>query len=157
MNILLKFTLVSIATLGAVLGQTSSKQGLVGNIRNRAVVDGCGCYFRFRGTPDSADRDMFFSSIEKDQKTAWMNIGGRDLKLTLKKEEGLRGKEQEKVGSRSKVTYQAGPITVTGTWIVTRVCDPKDENCESTQYDATFVVRKGTRSQVVKAVGSCGC
>lgn len=38
----------------------------------------------------------------------------------------------------------------------TRVCATKDENCESTDYDATFVVKKGERVQTVRAFGGVG-
>lgn len=79
------------------------------------------------------------------------------MKLTLEREVGLKGKEEERVGSRSSATYASGHIKVSGTYAVTRVCDPNDESCESTEYDVTFVVKKGRKSQVVKAVGSCGC
>jgi hypothetical protein len=91
------------------------------------------------------------------RKAALMNVGGRDVKLTLQKETSLKGKESEQVGSRSRALYVSGDITVSGTYVVTRVCDPNDENCESTDYDVTFVVKKGAKSQVVKAFGYCGC
>jgi len=146
----------AVLIVGIISAQTASKRGLVANLKNTAV-DGCGCYFRFRGTARNAERYIFFSSIEEDQKTAWMNIDGRDVKLTLEKEEGLKGKEQEQVGARSTARFAAGDIKVSATYIVTRVCDANDESCESTEYEATFVVRKGARSQGVKAAGSCGC
>ena len=148
--------LLTIGLLGSLYAQNASKRSLVTNLKNNAVADGCGCYFRFRATPAHADRYIFYSSID-EEKTAWMNIGGRDVKLTLEKETGLKGKEEERVGSQSSATYASGDIRVSGTYIVTRVCDPNDEDCESTQYAVTFVVKKGRRAQVVKAVGSCGC
>jgi hypothetical protein len=142
--------------VGIISAQTASKRRLVANLKN-TVLDNCGCYFKFRGTAQNAERYIFFSSIEDDLKTAWMNIGGRDVKLTLEKEEGLKGKEQERVGSRSTARFAAADIKVNATYIVTRVCDAHDESCESTDYAATFVVRKSAKSQVVKAAGSCGC
>ena len=145
-----------VVIVGIIPAQTASKRGLVANLKNTAA-DGCGCYFRFRGTPRNAERYIFFSSIEEDQKTASMNIDGRDVKLTLEKEEGLKGKEQERVGSRSTATFSNSDIKVSATYVVTRVCPPRDESCESTNYDATFVVKKGAKSQIVKAIGSCGC
>lgn len=148
--------LLTIVVLSTVSAQNASKRGLVANLNKNAVADGCGCYFKFRGTPENVERYIFSSSID-DEKTAWMNVGGRDVKLSVRKETGFKGKESEQVGSRSRETYSSGDITVRGTYEVTRVCDPNDENCESTQYDVTFLVKKGTRSQVVKAVGSCGC
>ena len=156
MRLSAKCVLLTLVVLGTVSGQNASKRGLVANLKDNAVADGCGCYFKFRGAPDNTERYVFFSSID-DEKAAWMNISGRDVKLTLKNESGLKGKEEERVGSRSGATYASGDTTVTGTYVVTRVCAPNDENCESTAYDVTFVVKKGPKSQVVKAVGSCGC
>jgi len=156
MGLFTRYVLLTMVVLGSVSGLSASKRGLVANLKNNAVADGCGCYFSFRGTSPNPERYVFSSSID-DEKTAWMNIGGRDVKLTLEREIGLKGKEAERVGSRSSATYASGDIQVSGTYVVTQVCDPNDESCESTQYDVTFVVRKGRKSQVVKAVGSCGC
>lgn len=156
MRLFTRCVFLTIVVLGTVFGQNGSKRSLVANLKNNAVSDGCGCYFKFRGTPRNAELYVFSSSID-DEKTAWMNVGGRDVKLTLEKKTGLKGKEEEGVGSRSTAKYASGDITVRGTYVVTRVCDPNYESCESTQYDVTFVVKKGPKSQVVKAVGSCGC
>src|SRR6185503_4514873 len=145
-----------VMVVGIILAQTASKRGLVANLKNIAP-DGCGCYFRFRGTPRNAERYVFFSSIEEDQNKASMNIDGHDVKLTLEKEEGPKGKEKERVGSRSTASFANGDIKVNATYVVTRVCPPRDESCESTDYEATFVVKKGAKSQIVKATGSCGC
>ena len=146
----------AVLTVGIIPAQTASKRGLVANLKNTAA-DGCGCYFRFRGTPRNAERYMFFSSIEEDPQKASMNIDGSDVKLNLEKEEGLKGKEKERVGSKSTASFANGDIKVSVTYVVTRVCPPRDESCESTDYEATFVVKKGAKSQIVKAVGSCGC
>jgi hypothetical protein len=156
MRLLAMCLLVSIVVLDTVSAQNASKRSLVANLSNNSVADGCGCYFKFRGTPENVERYIFSSSID-DEKTAWMNIDRRDVKLGLRKETGLKGKEEEQVGSKSQGTYSSGDISVTATYVVTRVCAPNDENCESTGYDVTFVVKKGSKSQVVKAVGSCGC
>ena len=166
MKLFTRCVLLTIVFLGTVSAQNASKRGLVANLKNNAVAHDCGCYFKFRGTPRNAERYIFSSSID-DEKTAWMNIGGRDVKLTLEKETGLKGNEEghgiisfqtkERVGSRSRAMYASGDIKVTATYVVTHVCAENDENCESTDYDVTFVVKKGPRSQVVKAVGSCGC
>ncbi|MGH9967857.1 MAG: hypothetical protein ACREBG_08530 [Pyrinomonadaceae bacterium] len=152
MRLFFGFTLGALVIMSTVAGQPASKRGLVGNLKNHAA-DGCGCYFQFRGTPRKSEKYIFSSSIE-DEKTAWMNIDGQDVELTLVKE---KGPKTERVGSRSSVRYRSRDITVSGTYVATRVCKPNDENCESTAYSATFVVGKGAKSQVVKAVGSCGC
>ena len=130
---------------------------LLGNIKDNSPAEGCGCYLKFRNTPEKADRYILFSSIEDNNTTAWMNIDGQDVKLKLEKITGPFGTEHERVGSRSTLKYRSDDITVTGTYVDTKECAPNDENCESTQYSVTIVVRKGARSQVVKAKGSCGC
>ena len=154
MRLFTRCVFLTIVVLGTVSAQNASKRSLVANLGNKAVGDGCGCYFKFRGTPQNAERYVFTSSIE-DDKTAWMNISGRDVKLKLVKKTGNEKRAQ--MGSRSTEKYASGDITVTGTYVVTSVCAPNDENCESTGYNVTFVVRKGPKSQVVKASGYCGC
>ena len=150
---------MALAQVQALAPSQVRPRPLVRNLKNNSVADGCGCYFQFRGTPDSAERYIFFSSIENDgNEFAWMNIDGQDVKLTLKGKSGpFWIQQRERPGNRSTVKYVAENITVNGTYITTKVCPRNDENCESTDYNVTFIVRKGARSQVVKAKGSCGC
>ena len=155
MRLFISSVLVTIALLGSVSEQNASKRGLVANLKNNAVADGCGCYFRFRGTPTNAGRYVFFSSIEDDEKAAWMNIDGRDLKLSLARRRDPKGKER--VGSKSTRRYLSRDISVDATYIATRICGRDDESCESTEYSATLIVRHGHRTQVVEAAGGCGC
>ncbi len=156
MRLFTRCMFLTIVVLGTVSAQSASKRGLVANLKNNTVADGCGCYFQSRGTPQNAQRYLFFSSIAEDaEKTAWMNIEGRDVKLRLARKRDP--KERERVGSRLTRRYVADDISVEATYIATRVCKRDDESCEVTDYSATLVVRKGARSQVVKALGGCGC
>jgi hypothetical protein len=75
--------LLTIVVIGTVSAQNASKRSLVARLKNNAVADGCGCYFQYRGTPRNEQYYLFFSPIEDAEKTAWMNIEGRDVKLTL--------------------------------------------------------------------------
>ncbi|MGI8918759.1 MAG: hypothetical protein ACR2H6_09160 [Pyrinomonadaceae bacterium] len=138
-----------LSTLGTTAAQNASKRMLVGNLNRN--FDGCGCFFKFRGTRKNSPKVMF---AEFGQNNAWMNIDGRDVQLKLVKE--IRG-ERERVGSNWTRTIAVRDISVTSTYVATRVCAPNDETCESTDYDATFVVKKGRRSQTVRAFGWCGC
>lgn len=149
--------IVAVILIAGFAPAQTRREPLVGNVKDNSLAEGCGCYIKFRNTPEKADRYILFSSIEDDNTTAWMNIDGRDVKLKLEKIIGPFGTERERVGSRSILKYRAGDITVTGTYVDTKECAPNDENCESTQYSVTFVVKKGSKSQVVKAKGSCGC
>ncbi|MCM3872669.1 MAG: hypothetical protein ND895_18465 [Pyrinomonadaceae bacterium] len=153
MRLLAMCMLLTVVVLGTVSAQDASKRSLVGNVSNDTTSDGCGCYFKLRGTPRNVERYVFSSPMDE---SAWMNIDGRDVALKLVKETARIGK-REGVGSQSTEKYVSGDITVTATYIVTRVCAPNDEDCESTDFNATFVVRKGPKSQIVKAVGGCGC
>ena len=84
---------------------------------------------------------------------SWMNIAGRDVELKLVKESR---EEFERVGSRWTRTIALDDISVTSTYITTRLCS-QVPGCRFTDYDATFVVRKGKRAETVKAFGWCGC
>lgn len=138
-----------LSVLGTSAAQNASKPALVGNLTGN--FDGCGCYFKFRGTRRNSPKVMF---AEFGQNNSWMNIAGRDVQLKLVKEN--RG-ERERVGSKWTRTLAVGDISVTSTYVATRVCAPNDETCESTDYDATFVVKKGKRTQSLRAFGWCGC
>ena len=147
--------LTAIVMMGTTLAQTASKRRLVANLKNNTVADGCGCYFRFRGTDENSQKYVFFSSIEDEEKTAWMNIGGADLKVRLVKKFDPKG--TVRVGSKSTRQYTAGNVLVDATYVATEVCGRDDESCESTSYAATFVVKKGRAMQILKATGGCGC
>lgn len=142
-------------TLGSVSAQNASQRSLVARLKNNAVADGCGCYFQYRGVPRNQQYYVFFSSIEDDEKAAWMNIDGQDVKLTLARKTDPKG--SVRVGSRSTRRYVADDISVDATYVATKVCGRNDESCESTDYSATLVVKKGAKMQTVKAVGGCGC
>jgi hypothetical protein len=143
-----------LCSLPTSFAQTASKRALVGNVK-RSGIEGCGCYFRFRGTSGDVEQYMFVENIEENDKTAWMNIEGRDVQLKLVKERNPGGREV--VGSKWTRTFAANNIVASSTYIATRVCDRDDESCESTDYSATFVIKKGRRVQTVKALGTCGC
>jgi hypothetical protein len=155
MRLFSRCVLLTIVVLGSVSAQSASKRSLVANLKNNTVAEGCGCYFRFRGTPQNAQHYLFFSSIADYEKTAWMNIEGRDLKLSLTRKTDPQGRAR--IGGRSTRRYITDDISVGATYIATRVCKRDDESCESTDYSVALVVRKGTRVQVLKAVGVCGC
>lgn len=137
---------------GTSFAQHASKPRLVANLIRKELADGCGCYFKFRGANKNSAKYMFVEGADDDP---WMNIAGRDIRLRRVKE-SERG-ERERVGSSHMKTYAADDISVTSTYVATRVCPHADENCESHEYKATFVVRKGKKTETVKAVGWCGC
>lgn len=78
----------------------------------------------------------------------WMNIDGREVTLTLVKETSAKGKL--KVGSRSTSRYASGDLTVDIVEVITKL------GKYVSKMSATFSVRKGNRTQVVRATGDCG-
>jgi hypothetical protein len=126
----------------------------VANIRDASVVDGCGCYFQFPAEwrKKQSDKYVFMEGI--DDEGAWMNIDGKDVNLKLV---GPGRGPDLRVGSRSSKRYEANGVAVRVDLVVTRVCRPDDEQCESTDYAATFTVTRAGRTRVIKAKGVCGC
>lgn len=139
--------------LGASVDAMSKQKNMVGILRMSSSADGCGCYFSFNKADDKARRLMFFAS---DQDMGiWINIDGRDTRLRLIRETKPNGRIR--VGSKFVSHYGASDITVDLVQVATWVCPPRDESCEVAKYSATFAVRKGSRTEIVRAVGSCGC
>jgi len=127
---------------------------MLSNIKDESVFEGCGCYFSYPSESRKRFPKYVFAS-SFDEKTGWANIDGRDVRLRLTS--STRPKGREKIGSRLTRTYEAAGIKVSVAYITTRLCKPNDENCESTDYDATVTVTKGDRKQTVTLKGGCGC
>lgn len=158
-KLLIHFLLIIGASMSvfAQQGASSAKAPLppkIANIKNASAVDGCGCYFQFPAEwkQKRSDKYIFMEGI--DDEGAWMNIDGRDVNL---KPVVTSNESDGGVGARSYKTYKANGIIVRVDFVVTRICKPGDEHCESTDYDATFTVTKGGRKRVIKAKGVCGC
>lgn len=84
-----------------------------------------------------------------------MNIDGRNVELTVLRDEEFKG--DVRVGDRSFQTYRSGNLGVRIDYTVTRICDPNDEGCEVTWYSATITVTRSDSSQRAKVLGVCGC
>ena len=153
-QLLLILVTVLVLSIGVVAFGTNQQR--VGNIRSKKIADGCGCYLQFPGTKRQSEKYVFFSSIEdSDEREAWMNLDGKDVKLYLRRKSDPKGKER--IGSVSNRRYVARGIVVDATYVATSVCRVDDESCEFTGYAATFKVTVQGRSQMLKAVGGCGC
>ena len=64
---------------------------------------------------------------------------------------------RERVGDRSWETFTAGDAKVRVDYVVTRVCGPREEGCEVTNYRATLTILRGKQRIVVKGIAACGC
>ncbi len=138
------------AGAGTVFGQIE-----ISELKDPSVVDGCSCSVQTLNEakkPDS-QKYLFLHEYGND---AWMNINGKDTKLTRVKSTEDEDVEY-KVGRRFYEEYSAKGIKVRVDYLTTWICSPDDEGCEVTKYDITITVTKGDDSKIVKATGVCGC
>lgn len=116
-------------------------------------VEGCGCYFKFPLESGDSERYVFFEDFS--EKSPVMNIDGRNIRLKLiSSTEPNRSKRK---GERFNRTYGAGNLRVRINFVVTSVCAPNDEQCESDSYNATIIVTRRNQKRTIKVVGGCGC
>ena len=132
-------------------GESTSNSIKLGYVRDFDY--GCGCYFSYNSSNIWKDKNLFVSSIEED--TVVINVDGKDVKLRSIAQS--KDKMDEKVGDRSWETYIAGDLKVRLDYVVTKVCDPNDESCESTRYRATLTVMRGKQRRVINGAAICGC
>jgi hypothetical protein len=128
---------------------TAPSTSMIGYVGKTHLVDGCSCDLSFGN--DSNRRSIYSADI--DEKSAWMNFDGRDVRLKLVNSVKSPGRVRR--GWHSSNTYVAGNVMVRIDRIATKV--PTREGEEVTEYAATITVSQGSRQQTVKAVGGCGC
>jgi hypothetical protein len=138
-----------------LLGATSSialsanTPSLIGPLTDTRIADGCGWSAAIKSQNDPL---IFFAEL--NDAVVRMNIAGIDVDLHVISESG----RLEKRGDVLRKVYTADGIEVIGTYTVTWDCSQSDnEDCEVTDYDVTFEVKKGSETQVIKAVGDVGC
>ena len=124
----------------------------VGPIKDPFIL-GCGCYLKL---PDDFkqenDSDIFETDLDE---SAQMNIDGKDIILKLVRREDPKGKT--KVGSTRSEVYASGNIEVRVEYIVKKICNPKDEDCEDTVYSANITITRNGIERKIRALGPCGC
>lgn len=135
------------------VSEQASETSMIGFIKNPDLVEGCGCSFYFPADVENYHERLVF--LEDDSHIAWMNIDGQDVELGL--EDFNESEGEVKKGDQSSWNYRTGDIRVRVDRVVTGLCDPDDEACEVIYYDATIKVVNGSRRQVVKVTGICGC
>jgi hypothetical protein len=133
--------------------QDRTKAARIGVIRNPLPPETCGCSLQFRADyRKHNDRYVFRRDFDG---AGIMNIDGRNVELTVLRDEEFKG--DVRVGDRSFQTYRYGDVGVRIDYTVTRICNPKDEGCEVTWYSATITVTQSGSSQRAKVLGVCGC
>lgn len=143
--------LVFLMGAGTVYAQVT-----VGEINDPSVVEGCNCSVQTENEAKLPDSQKFLFLSELGTDDAWMNIDGKDTKLTRIKSTENED-EDHAIGRRYYEEYSAKGLKVRIDYLTTWVCPPDHESCEVTEYEITITVTKGKDSKVVKATGSCGC
>src|SRR5262245_7703072 len=84
-----------------------------------------------------------------------MNIDGRDVDLMMV--ESDEPDRELKVGDRFRETFARDGLKAHIDYVVTGICDPKDEACEVINFDATITVERNGAKQQIKTSGLLGC
>lgn len=159
-SICLAIALVAISTIlmpsaaqrrasgGEIKAASEGRTIVVGTVgQNVLKYAGCGCYFSRPRTKAI----IFFSPIEEEsnEKEAWMNIDGRDVKMQLLSTSDPPG--NARIGSRFTRVYAGGGLKVQAVYVTTRL------HYESASFAATFTIMKLGTTSTLKAEGGCGC
>lgn len=129
---------------------SSSSKFTLGYVEDAAI--GCGCSFSYNLSDLRNHKHLLISPMDED---TYITLDGQKLKLQLLAE--LKGKRKERVGDRSWQIYSGGDVKVRVDYVVTKVCDPNDEDCEATYYRANMTVTRGKQRLVVRGIAICGC
>jgi hypothetical protein len=146
--------IVLLMTLVAI-GVGQSKNNVSTKLQLGHVPDadfGCGCYF-FRSKVDHPNRRYLL--VEPMDEPAYINLNGKTIRLHSVS--SSKENRNERIGDRSWESYSGDGVSIRIDSVVTSICDPNDENCESTQYKTRMAVRRGKQIIVVNGFGVCGC
>jgi hypothetical protein len=145
---------VALTFMTVALAQSNSP------ISNRLILGpvedpdfGCGCWLSRTKLDGRNRRFVFMSPLDG---SAYINLNQKTITLRLIAESRDK-KRGPRVGDRSWAIYSDGNVRLRIDYIVTTVCDPKDESCEVTYYNAIMTVTRNQQKAVVHTSGLCGC
>lgn len=124
----------------------------VGNIKDypaTGLMTGCGnLYFSLPKKVEMLGEDYVFLAREKGE-DAWMNLDGRDTRLTL-----LKSKTWRRAGGETgwRYDYRAG-----ATRIIVRIDNHGGDSVSDHPFKMIITLRKGRSSRTVKAIGYADC
>ena len=125
----------------------------VGTIKDypaTGLMTGCGnLYFYPAAQAKSTDASYVFLS-RGDGDNAWMNLGGRDVRLRQIK--SLRGEKRKS----HRHYYRLGRLRIT---VLFEDFKPEDAQVEEgdSMFKMTIILRKGHATRIVRAVGDSDC
>jgi hypothetical protein len=130
--------------------QTKRKNALprVGAIKNyeaTGMMTGCGnLYFKFPNKSDEAKNYVYLARAEGEG--AWMNLNGRDTRLTLLKTTSWRKGDRV---TKWRYDYRMGTTRIS-VYI-------EFNNDEDFSLDMKIILKKGRSTRTIKAVGYSDC
>jgi len=125
----------------------------VGVIQDPKLHDECGLYLQLPEDDKSRNEKYIFEGDLGE--LGQMNIDGHDVDLKLVDSD--EPDRELKVGDHFSETYAGDGLKARIDYVVTGVCDPKDEACEVINLDATIIVERNGSKQQIKTSGSLGC
>jgi hypothetical protein len=155
------YAFVALASLGAiaVLVPLSAERSItvrpatilqIGIVQNPGEYDGAGCRFQLRSDyAQSNDRYIFATNAEEQ---GIFNINGADVWLHRAGFDAGTGNSLSRFVDR----YGNDELEARVDLVVTKKCDPSDENCEATLYDAVITLKRGSAQRTIRARGFCG-
>ena len=145
--------------VGAQNHSTSNKKSdklVIGIIRRVPSAIFSNCSSTLQLSEDDQKHNDRYVFVDDLGKTVLMNIDGKDIRLRPVSHKEPKG--EPKKGDKSVSIYTDGnAINVRIDYVLTEPCNPKEEHCEVTYYDATIAVTRSGLKRVVKAKGAIGC
>jgi len=150
------FIVIAVAALAPLAAEQSTTARppaptvQIGIVQNPDEYDGFGCRFQLPSDYNKRNyRHIFVSNADEE---AIMNIDGSDVRLNRVGFEAGASSNSSRFVDR----YRKNELEVSVDLLVTKRCDPSDENCEVTLFDAVITVALGTAKQSVSTKGFCG-
>lgn len=149
-------SILLVAGSGLPVASRQNQRLVVNNIKDKSLVEGCGCNFQL--LPDHQRRTRKWVFSDDLEGKAWMNIGGRDVEFKLARTiSAAAGQRRAKQGDRTVLEYKSGELSLLITQTVTMPCLEGDDSCEWVGMDADIKLSDGKQTKRIKAIGGCGC
>jgi hypothetical protein len=151
----LLLSILTVDCLAQTKGRTPAKSSLprVGTIKDypaTGLMTGCGnMYFYLASQAERSDAAYVFLS-RGDGDNAWMNLGGRDVRLRQ-----IKSLSREK-RKPHRHHYRLGSLLIT---VVFEDFKPEDAQVEEgdPMFKMTIILRRGRATRIVRAVGDSDC
>lgn len=146
---------VSLDSLAQDRGQSLNKDVLprVGTIKNypaTGLMTGCGNLYSYPAHRTNPSPEAYIFLSGGDGSNAWMNLGGRDVRLQqIKPSSGTDGKPRQ-------YYYRLGTLRIT-VFIEAFKADPSAGGESDPMFKMKITLRRGRAVRLIRAVGDADC